>query len=168
MVRLNHNFFGEYKGVAGQYSINYELVLRTRVFPYVLGTVGIGYYAHNDMGSFGETKWRSIPMRFKLCAGYGQFFAEVGYNELNARYGSGSFLHPELFSYSHLNIHFISYGLRFQPKRKGIFGSVELIPIKVNGTNFPYLFQTDYDPWELEANGVQKVWWYGLSLGYTF
>lgn len=162
-----NNFYAEYKGPTGWYSVNYERILRHKKVPFCFLAAGIGFYTID----YEQRRWRAYPCRVKLGFGWQRLFGEIGYCNNFARVSKNSWLHPDLrYPFSKRDIKFVTFGLRYQPLHRGLYVGVEAFPINFSdhGDKYTFAWHLDKDPDQLEKEGKKRFWWGGLSLGYSF
>jgi hypothetical protein len=150
--------YGDIGGVSGWYSADYERVFIDSKYGGISKT--FGYYHINRKGT--ENKYYIYRTTFFFPI-YKAFKVEVGYSIMRGRtkYKSNS----DFWNYIEDN-RFYSFGLRYMPKKSGVFMRAYAFPINTNKNSNGFYYDLDFKP----PKGSRKdvYWWGGFSLGVKF
>ncbi len=165
-----NNLYAEGLGLAGHYSLNYERIQPiTRNRTVLLGAdLGFGLLRYD------YAKGYAFPFRLNLCIGKKGIYGEAGVNYLITRHKEPNAFHPGTYSsYLEYRRWFVHGGVRYQPKKKGLFLRAFLFPIKTEPqkySNGPILyFYGERDALTLSRKkGKEYAWWGGIDVGWAF
>lgn len=154
-----NNAFLEWRGVTGHYSINYERLLWRVWKNRVVVGCGLGFSNYSDEIS----RWRSFPFRTSLSVGMHQVHGEFGLDYVLV---TETYKSPKLAPISE-GFAFFRMGLRYQPKKRGLFFRAYLFPVSVTAKNAPFLYHIGQSYFQLRRQ-QRDFWWGGIGVGYSF
>jgi hypothetical protein len=161
-----NNVYAEGLGIAGYYSLNYERfqpVTRNRSI-LIAASAGFSYMERHL-----DERWISFPIRLNICAGYKNFYGEIGMNYLPYYKKDYDYRHNQWYDkYFSDRCWFYHFGLRYQPKKKGVFLRSFVFPVKVKPENGGFIYHIDKGYYKLNHEGKKFTWWGGIDVGYSF
>jgi hypothetical protein len=163
-----NNVYAEVLGFSFRHSVGYERVvpvLKNRAV-LIAGNAGVGLIQYRLSKGF------TVPTGIKICAGWYDIYGELGINFLYVNEKSPEFYRTRSPWGQPTSTFFTLYhaGIRYQPRKKGLFLRGIAFPIKSEPgekevLNY-YMGETSHKT--LVSQNRTYMWWVGLSVGYSF
>jgi hypothetical protein len=161
-----NNFYGEVMGVAIVGSVQYERIqpfFKNRLV--LLGAhIGAGLVRSSSLRGY------SMPVGANLCIGANRFYGEIGFDHLKIQGKSYGFLHPGWNDSDTYRYNFWHLGVRYQPRRRGLFIRAFVFPIKATEGDGGFILDliTEKESSDYRDQGIKYQWWPGIDIGYSF